>query len=76
MKFNEKADEYLKSLYESVGATTAEQQFNTLFMTLGYHIDGSVLNFYTYPEPTWEQKRGCLEYDLLERKGLIELVYA
>ena len=46
-------------------------------MTLGYHIDGTVINFYTgYSEPTWEQKCGCLEYDILEREGLIDLVLA
>lgn len=74
MKFNEKADAYLKALYESVGATTAEQQYNTLFMKLGYHLDGTVVNF--SHEPTWEQKRGMMEYEILERKGLIELIYA
>ena len=74
MKYNEKADAYLKALYESVGAITAEQQYNTLFMALGYHLDGSVVNF--SHSPSWEQKRAMMEYELLEREGLIELVYA
>ena len=74
MKFNEKADEYLKALYESVGATTAEQRYNTLFMKMGYHLDGTVINF--SHDPNWEQKQAMMEYDLLEREGLIELVLA
>jgi hypothetical protein len=73
-KFNEKADKYLKDLYESVGAITPEQKYNTLFMTLGYHIDGTVINF--SHSPTWEQKQGMMEYDILEREGLIDLVLA
>jgi hypothetical protein len=73
-KFNEKADAYLKALYDSVGAITAEQQYNTLFMALGYHLDGTVVSF--SHDPTWEQKRGMTEYELLEREGLIELVLA
>ena len=72
VKYNEAADKYLNDLYSSVGATTPEQQYNTLFMKLGYHLDGTVVNF--SHSPTWEQKRGMMEYDLLEREGLIDLV--
>ena len=76
-KFNEKADKYLKDLYESVGAITPEQKYNTLFMKLGLHLNGSVNNFHAgKSEPTWEQKRGCLEYEVLEHEGLIELILA
>ena len=74
MRFNEKADAYLDALYKSVGATTDEHKFNTLYLKLGYEIDGATLTF--SHSPTWEQKRGMLEYELLEREGLIELVYA
>ncbi len=74
MKYNEKADAYLKTLYESIGAISSEQQYNALFMKLGYHLDGSVINF--SHNPTWGQKRNMLEYELLEREGLIELIYA
>lgn len=72
MKFNEKADAYLKSLYKSVGATTAEQKYNTLFMKMGYHLDGSVINF--SHNPSWEQKQGMMEYEVLEHEGLIQIV--
>ena len=72
-KFNEKADKYLKDLYDSVRAITPEQKYNTLFMKLGYHLDGTVINF--SHSPTWEQKQGMMEYDMLEREGLIEMVY-
>ena len=74
MKFNEKADAYLKALYDSVGAITSEQKYNVLFMKLGYHLDGTAINF--SHNPTWEQKQGMMEYDLLECEGLIELVLA
>lgn len=60
MKFNEKADAYLDVLYKSVGATTAELGYDHQF--IGFSHD-----------PTWEQKQSVLEYDLLEREGLIEI---
>ena len=72
-KLNEKADKYLKDLYESVGVIAPEQKYNVLFMKLGYHLDGTIINY--SHNPTWEQKLGTLEYDLLEQDGLIEVVY-
>ena len=72
MKFNEQADQYLQDLYQSVGAITPQQRYNTLFMKLGYHLDGSVLTF--SHNPTWEQMAGMLEYEVLENEGLIPIV--
>ena len=72
-KFNKQADEYLNTLYKSVGETTPEQKYNTLFMKLGYHLDGTVISF--SHNPSWEQKQGVLEYDVLERESLIEMHY-
>jgi len=69
-KFNEKADAYLKALYDSVGAITPEQKFNTLLLKLTQ--DGSTYNF--SHDPSYEQKQGMLEYELLENEGLITLV--
>ena len=71
MKFNEKADAYLDALYKSVGAVTPEQQFNTLLLKLG--VEHQFIGF--SHNPTWEQKVAMLEYDILEREGLIEMVY-
>ena len=71
MKFNEKADAYLDALYKSVGASTPEQRYNTLILKLGY--DHQFIGF--SHNPSWEQKQAMLEYDILEREGLIEMVY-
>ena len=76
MKYNEKADEYLDYLYKSVGATTWEQKFNTLLLKMGQKAEN--MSFSTFPatEVTWEQKAGAMEYELLDRMRLIELVLA
>lgn len=76
MKYNEKADDYLETLYNSVGAKTWEQKFNTLLLKMGHKA--SSFSFSTFPatEVTWEQKVGALEYELLDRMRLIELVLA
>jgi len=71
MKYNKKADAYLAKLYKSVGAKTWEQKFNTLELALGV-VPGS--STFSHPEIGWRSKCGCLEYELLERRGLIELV--
>jgi hypothetical protein len=71
MKYNAAADEFLKDLYESVGAITAEQKYNTLVMRLGYQDDTITFSH----DPSWKQKQTMLEYDLLERQLLIELIY-
>ena len=76
MKYNKEADKYLKELYDSVGATTWEQKFNTLLLKMG--TDANNMSFSTFPatEVTWEQKAGAMEYELLDRLNLIELVLA
>ena len=71
MKFNEIADEFLEELYQSVGASTPEQKYNTLVLKLGYQ--DHTINF--SHNPTWEQKQAMLEYEFLEREGLIEVSY-
>lgn len=69
MNYNVEADAYLESLYQSVGAITDEQKYNTLILTLGYQND--VINF--SHNPSWSQKRAMMEYELLDKKGLITL---
>lgn len=71
-KFNKKADKFLKDFYNSVGAKTWEQKYNASLLKLGYTMES--VNF--SHNPTWEQKTGMMEYDLLEGEGLIKLVYA
>lgn len=73
-KFNEAADVYLESLYQSVGAISAEQKYNTIYMKFGYHLDNAVINYSI--NSTWEQKQTMMEYELLEHEGLIKIVYA
>jgi len=68
-RYNDKADKFLTDFYESVGAKTWEQKFNLLQLKLG----GT--NSFSH-HPTWEQKVGMLEYELLEKERLIELVLA
>ncbi len=65
MRYNEKADKFLESFYDLVGAKTWEQKLAVLEMKLGKS------NF--SHDPTPEQKVGCYEYELLEQQGLIEL---
>lgn len=72
MKFTQLADHYLENLYEGVGAKTPEQKYNTLVLALGASED--TINF--SHNPSWEQKQTMLEYELLEKKRLIELTYA
>jgi hypothetical protein len=70
MKYNQAADDYLMALYGSVGATTWEHKFNTLMLKMMVVPEHQAFSHY----PTIEQKVGMLEYELLEREGLIELV--
>jgi hypothetical protein len=71
MKYNHAADKYLEELYESVGAKTAKQKYNTLILKLEYQND--TINF--SHSPSWEQKQTMMEYVLLEQMQLIELTY-
>ena len=71
MKYNKDADKYLKVLYQSVGAKTWTQKYNTLMLKLGI-VEGSQCFSH---EPTMRQKVGMMEYELLERENLIELTY-
>lgn len=72
MRFNSIADAYLEKLYASVGAVTDEQKYNTLMLKMG--INDSNISF--SHDPTWEQKKAMLEYDLLANENLIEQIYA
>jgi hypothetical protein len=71
MKFNKEADEYIEKLYNSVGATTWEQKYNTLLLKLDLNEEC----LYFSHNPTVEQKVGMLEYDLVERVGLFYPTY-
>ena len=75
MKYNEKADAYLESLYHSVGAMTWEHKYNTLCLKLDVLPENQSFHCTPTGEVSWEQKVGCMEYELLEREGLIELTY-
>lgn len=69
--FVEKADAFLIEFYKSCGAESPHQKITVLELKLGKS------NFYAYGgQVTDEMKLGSLEYDFLERQGLIELVYA
>lgn len=72
MKYNKEADKFLKGFYNSVGAKTFEQKYNVLMIALGIDPKNQTFSH----NPTWKQKVGMLEYELLENKGLIELTSA
>lgn len=72
MKYNKKADKYLKEFYHSLGSRSWKQKLNALELRLGI-VPGS--QCYSH-EPTDQQKVGMMEYELLERMNLIELVLA
>jgi hypothetical protein len=65
-RFNKEADQYLTDLYDSVGAKTWNQKYNLLTLILGR------CNF--SHDPTDEQKTRAMEYEILDRGGLLELV--
>ena len=67
MKYNEKADEFLAKFYKDHGAETPAQQYTALNNWFGGESSFS-------HNPTTEQKVSMMEYELLHRKGLIELV--
>lgn len=76
MRYNEKADDYLDSLYNSVGAKTWEQKYHTLCLKMNVRPEDQ--SFHSFPggEVNWEQKVGCMEYELLDEMRLIKLVLA
>ena len=69
MKYNKTADKYLKEFYASVGAKTWKQKFNALELRLQI-VPGSQLFSHN---PSWQAKTRMMEYELLERVGLIRL---
>lgn len=71
MKYNKKADKYLADFYRQKKAKTAEQKFHAIRKTLKY----AQRNMSFSHDPTWKQKQGMLEYELLERLDLITLTY-
>lgn len=71
-KYNEKADEALNKLYLAGNATSTDQRIEVIETALQERA-----NFYAFGgELTPEMKLGCLEYEYLGRKGLIELTLA
>jgi len=74
MKYNKEADKYLKELYRQKKAKTAEQKYHAILKKLKYAERD--MSFHSRSgDVTWEQKQGAMEYELLEREGLIELTY-
>jgi hypothetical protein len=71
MKYNKKADKYLADFYCQKKAKTAEQKFHAIRKELKYAWRDMSFSH----NPTWEQKQGMLEYELLDRENLIELTY-
>jgi len=73
-RFNVNADAALNELYENVGAKTTEHKINALKP----HLDGDgEWNFYAVGgEVNQEMILGCLEYEYLSSRGLIELTLA
>lgn len=71
MKYNKKADKYLEGFYRQKKAKTAEQKYHAIRKKLKYAIRDMSFSH----DPTWEQKQGMLEYELLERMDLIQLTY-
>ena len=69
MKYNKKADAFLNELYTSKNAKTPEQKYNVLMLELKINPNEQAFSH----NPSWEQKQGMLEYELLECKGLIKL---
>lgn len=74
MRYNEKADDYMETLYKSVGATTWEQKYNTLCLKMDIRPENQ--SFHSFPggDVNWEQKTACMEYELLDEMRLIQLV--
>lgn len=68
MKYNKKADKYLKELYDAANAKTYVQKFLVLVSILGSCS-------FTH-NPSYKQKVAMMEYELLEEKKLITLVTA
>ena len=69
MEYSDESNSFLDALYKSVGASTAEQKYNTLILRLGY--ENQFIGF--SQTPSWEQKQRMMEYELLGRQGLIKL---
>lgn len=71
MKYNKKADKYLTDFYRQKKAKTAEQKFHAIRRKLKC----ALRNMSFSHDPTWKQKQGMLEYELLEQLGLVTLTY-
>jgi hypothetical protein len=72
MKYNEEADRFLENFYKQNQSVTAEQKFHAIRKEFDYAIENMSFSH----NPTWEQKQGMMEYELLEQKGLIEMILA
>jgi len=69
MKYNKKADEFLNQLYFIYEAETPDQKYDVLELELDI-VPGTQSFSHN---PTIQQKISMLEYELLNRNGLIEL---
>lgn len=70
-KYNKAADAYLNDFYKLLGSKTWQQKYNALELALGV-VPGT--QSYSH-NPSWEQKVGMMEYELLEIHGLIRITY-
>lgn len=68
-KYNKDADRCLAKLYASVGAKTWQQKYNTLILAMELT---QTTNTFSH-NPTWQQKATMMEYEYLEKRGLIKL---
>lgn len=70
--FGKKPDDYLTAFYNLYNANSPEEKIALLKKTLG-----GTFNFYALGgEVTDAMKLACLEYEYLERMGIINLVLA
>ncbi len=70
--FGEDGDKFLNEFYNSYGSQTTLQKIKLLELYLG---DGQRSFHAMGGEVTNEMILGCLEYEILEREGVIELIY-
>jgi hypothetical protein len=72
-KFGEEADKFLQDFYKRFGSEKTQEKINLLQDKLG-----GTSNFYSLGggSLTDEQKLACLEYEFLEKSGVIKVVLA
>ncbi len=69
-KYNKKADLFLKTLYGLMNAKTWKAKYDAIMLLRGIDPDSQSFSH----NPSWEQKVGMLEYELLWDEDLIKLI--